>query len=104
MFKKRVRPTEYMLDKELIGEIAKVARLEISEEEKESLLKEMQDVLEAFEVMQNCNTADVAMSIQPVKLKNHMREDTPTKCLSQEEALSQTSLKKDGYFMGPKSL
>jgi len=40
-------------------------------------------------------------SFQPVKIRNSMREDVAGKCLSREEALSNTSHKKNGYFKGP---
>jgi len=33
-----------------------------------------------------------------------MREDKEAKCLPQDEALSLTEHKKDGYFKGPKAL
>ena len=42
--------------------------------------------------------------MQPVELKNALREDIEEKCLSQEEALSLTEHKKDGYFKGPKAV
>lgn len=93
-----------MLDKELVGEIARIARLEVTEEEKEKLLGEMKEILDTFEVLKHCDTENTETSIHPVKLRNHLREDKANDCLSQEQALSQTELKKDGYFMGPKAL
>ncbi|MBW3020340.1 Asp-tRNA(Asn)/Glu-tRNA(Gln) amidotransferase subunit GatC [Candidatus Woesearchaeota archaeon] len=90
--------------KELIENIAKVARLNLSEEEKKNLELDMKEVLEAFEKIQEVDTENVEMSIQPVKIKNSLRNDHPHECLTQEEALSQTKNKQDGYFKGPRSV
>lgn len=92
------------LDKQLVKEIAKVARLELSEEEVSRIEKDMDEVLNAFSKIQEVGTENVEMSVQPVKLGNALREDEPKECLTQEEALSQTENKKDGYFVGPKAI
>lgn len=92
------------LDTELVKSIAKVARLNLTDLEIGKLKKDLSDVLEAFSKIQEVNTDNVEMSIQPVKLTNALREDVPKKCLSQEQALSQTKNKQGGYFVGPKSV
>ena len=91
-----------MLNIELVEEIAKTSRLELTDAEKKELLKEMSEILDHFKVIEEFG--DGKMSIQPVELKNHLREDKIGKCLTQDQALSQTELKKDGYFLGPKSI
>ena len=92
------------LDKQLVKEIAKVARLELTEEEIDKIEKDMDEVLNTFSKIQEVGTKDVKMSIQPVKLGNALREDEPKECLTQKEALSQVEDKKDEYFVGPKAL
>lgn len=92
------------LDKTLVKEIAKIARLELTEEELKKIEKDMNDVLEAFSKISEVNTDKVEMSVQPVKIKNALREDKKEKCLTQEEALSLTRNKKDNYFTGPKAV
>ena len=92
-----------MLNIELVEEIAKTARLKLSDSEKKQLLEEMGEILEHFKVIQEFKESK-KMSVQPVELKNHLREDEIGECLSQKDALSQTELKKDGYFLGPKSI
>jgi len=89
---------------QLVENIAKVARLNLSEEEKNNLIEDMKEVLNAFAKIQEVPTEGIEMSIQPVGYENHLREDTPKECLTQEQALSQTNNKKDGYFMGPRSV
>ena len=92
------------LDTELVKSIAKVARLNLTDLEIGKLKKDLGDVLDAFSKIQEVNTEGVEMSIQPVKLGNALREDIPKKCLTQEQALSQTKNKQGGYFVGPKSI
>jgi len=92
------------VDKELIKNVAEVARLKLSSKEIEEFAVELKEVLENFSLIDKCDTSDVKPSFQPVELKNHLREDKVTKCLTQEEALSNTEHKKDGYFKGPKAV
>ena len=42
--------------------------------------------------------------MQAVELKNMLREDKEEKSFTQEEVLSLTEHKKDGYFKGPKAV
>ena len=92
------------VDEKLIGHIADVARLKLSEKEKKQFLEELKEILEAFSRIDEVDTKNVDMSLQPVELKNALREDREEKCLSQEEALSLAQHKKDGYFKGPRAV
>ena len=92
------------LEKNLVREIAKTARLELSEEEISNIEKDMDEVLNAFAKIQEVSTENVEMSIQPVPISDSLREDEPSTCLTQEEALSQTKHKKDGFFTGPRAV
>ena len=90
------------IDKKLIENIADVARLKLSENEKKQFAKEIKEIIDAFSKLDEVNTKDIETSLQPVELKNILREDKEEKCFTQEEALSLTEHKKDGYFKGPK--
>jgi len=92
------------LDKELIEKVASVARLNLTDAEIKKLLPELKDILNAFSKIDKVNTDKVKPSFQPVELKNALRKDKKGKCLTQEEALSNTEHKKDGYFKGPKAI
>jgi aspartyl-tRNA(Asn)/glutamyl-tRNA(Gln) amidotransferase subunit C len=92
------------LNEETIKNIAKVSRLNLDDNEIVNIKKEINEVLNAFEVIKECNTDDVKMSIQPVKVKDALRDDEEKECITQKEALSQTNHKKEGYFLGPKSV
>ncbi len=92
------------VDKELIENVATVARLELSGKEKEKFVKEFKEILDAFSTIDEADTSKVKSSIQPVKLKNMTREDEVEDSLSQEDALANTQHKKDGYFKGPRAV
>jgi len=92
------------VDKELIENVAAVARLDLSIKEKEKFVKEFKEILDAFSKIDEVDTSKIKSSFQPVELKNMIREDKAEPSLSQEEALSNTQHKKDGYFKGPRAV
>ena len=92
------------VDRNLLEHVAEVARLKLTEEEIRKFLPQLKEALEFFSQLKEVNTDNVKPSFQPVELKNTMREDEEKKCLSQDEALSLTEHKKEGYFKGPRAV
>ena len=90
------------VDKKLLLRVAENARLNLSEKEIKEFLPQLQEILKAFERLDNISVEGEKPSFQPTPLENVARHDIVEKCLSQEEALKNTKNKKDGYFMGPK--
>jgi len=93
------------LSKETIDHISKLALLELSEDEKEKLAKELGDILSYFKKLEKIDTSNIEPMIHPIDgLKNVFREDEPWESLSPEEALKNAKHKKDGYFKAPRIL
>ncbi|MBI2559186.1 Asp-tRNA(Asn)/Glu-tRNA(Gln) amidotransferase subunit GatC [Candidatus Woesearchaeota archaeon] len=92
------------VDRKLLEHVAEVARIKLTEEEVNKFLPQLKEALEFFSKLKEVNTEGVKPSFQPVELKNAMREDKEKECLSQEDALSLTEHKKDGYFKGPRAV
>ena len=92
------------VDKKLLEHVAEVARLKLSEQEIEKFLPQLKETLEFFSKLKEINTDNAKPSFQPVELKNAMRDDREEQCLSQDDALSLTEHKKDGYFKGPRAV
>ncbi len=90
------------VDRKLLEHVADVARIRLSEEEIKKFLPQLKESLEFFFKLNEVNTDNVKPSFQPVELKNAVRDDIEKECLSQNDALSLTEHKKDGYFKGPK--
>ena len=92
------------VDKKLLEHVAELARIKLSDGEIKKFLPQLEEALEFFSKLKEISTDNVKPSFQPVELKNAMREDVEEKCLSQDDALSLTEHKKDGYFKGPKAI
>ena len=92
------------VNRELIEHVAELARLKLSEEEKEKFSKQLKDVIDVFSKIDKVDTKNVEAGLQPVELKNVLREDKEEKTFTQEEALRLAEHKKDGYFKGPRAV
>ncbi len=91
--------------KKTIDHISKLALIDLSEEEKEKLSKELGDILNYFNKLDELDTNNVKPTTHPIDgLKNVFREDEPWESLSNEEALRNAKHKKDGYFKAPRIL
>ena len=90
------------IDNKTIEHVAEIARLKLTEKEKEKFIPQLKEALEFFSKLNEVNTDNVEPSFHPVEIRNSVREDIEGKCISQEEALSLTEHKKDGYFKGPR--
>ena len=92
------------LTKDTVKKVAEVARLNLTEDESEKFTPQLKEILDTFSKIDEINTDKTKMSIQPVEVKNSLREDIVEKSLSVEEALSNTTHKKDNYFKGPRAI
>ena len=92
------------IDKELIERVAKVSRLNLSEEEKEQFIDDFKDVLNTFSVISKVNTEKIELSVQPINVENVFREDKTGKSLSEKEVFQNTNYKEKGFFKGPRIL
>ena len=90
------------ISSETVRHIATIARLNITDSEVVRFQKELNDILDAFKVLDQCG--DVPPSFQPLEIKNVVSEDTPEQCLSQEESLRNTKHKEKGFFKGPRAV
>ena len=92
------------IDRKLLEHVADVARLKLTEDEIKKFIPQLKEALEFFSQLQEVDTEGLTPSFQPVEIRNSMRNDEEKPCLSQDEALSLTEHKKDGYFKGPRAI
>ena len=92
------------VDENLIKRIGELARITLTDGEVDKFKIEIIEILDCFSKLDEVNAEDVEPSFQPVPLKNFMREDKITECLSQSKALQNSKNNKDGYFKGPKAV
>ncbi|VVB60136.1 Aspartyl/glutamyl-tRNA(Asn/Gln) amidotransferase subunit C [uncultured archaeon] len=96
------KPRTNEVSERIVEKVAKVARLQLSEAEKKKFEKDMKEILSAFSTLDKAKTDGVEPAFQPIETKNALREDLVEPCLSQEDALSNTKHKENGFFKGPR--
>ena len=87
------------LDNETIVKIAHLARLEVNENEKESLLKDMNNILSFMEKLNELDTSNVEPLIYLSDEVNVFREDTAKKEISTDDALLNAPEQDGTYFL-----
>jgi len=85
-----------------IRHIAKLARLSLTEAEVEAFVPQFQEILGLFAELDAVDVSEAAPSFHALQLGEALADDAPEACLSQEQALSLTPHRQDGYFKGPK--
>ncbi|MFX1315048.1 MAG: Asp-tRNA(Asn)/Glu-tRNA(Gln) amidotransferase subunit GatC [Promethearchaeota archaeon] len=91
--------------KETIDYLAKLALLDLKDEEKEILANQLNDILTYFKKLNDIDTSNIEPTTHPIEgLQNVFREDIPRNSLTNEEATKNAQHKKDGYFKAPRIL
>ena len=90
------------IDREAVDHVARLARLDLSDEAKTRMQAELSDILTHAERIQSLDLDDIEPTSHPVPLTNVMREDTTRPSLSQDEALSNAPEAEDGRFKVPR--
>jgi aspartyl-tRNA(Asn)/glutamyl-tRNA(Gln) amidotransferase subunit C len=90
------------MEKFNVDHVAWLARLELTEEEREIFGSQLQKILEYAQAIKAVDTSGVPPTSHPLPLKNVMREDRIIPSLSQEEALSNAPRRERGAFVVPR--
>ena len=85
-----------------VEHIAKLAKLQFSDEEKEKFTHQFNDILKYIEQLNSLNTENVEPLSQVIDLHNVFREDVVKPSLPTKEALDNAPDKTDEYFKVPK--
>lgn len=90
------------LTKEEVLNVAKLARLEFSPKEIEKYQKELNDILNYIDMLDEVDVSETTGLSQVNDDVNNLREDTVKESLSVEEALSNAPESTDGSLIVPK--
>lgn len=90
------------IDKVLISKLEKLSRLELSEQERTGIQKDLNKILTMVEKLNELDTKDVKPLVHISEEENILRADEIKHQLPREEALKNAPKKKDGYFLVPK--
>src|SRR5512139_2430739 len=85
-----------------VEHIARLARLEFSEAEKEILTGQLNEILKYVEQLNSVDTEHVEPLSQVIEPAHRLREDKVTPGLSTDEALQNAPAKTDKFFKVPK--
>jgi len=81
---------------------AKLARLELTDEEKGKYTDQFSKILEYFDQLKEANTENIEPMEHALPVKNVMREDKVELADMKEEILKNAPLEEDGFFRVPK--
>ena len=85
-----------------VDHVARLARLALSDEEKERFRRQLGLILEHAEKVGEVAAEDVPPTAQPIPRANVLRPDVVQPSLSQEEALAGAPEVEDGRFRVPR--
>ncbi|MEW6060517.1 MAG: Asp-tRNA(Asn)/Glu-tRNA(Gln) amidotransferase subunit GatC [Bacteroidota bacterium] len=85
-----------------VEHIAKLAKLEFTDEEKEKFTHQLNQILHHMEKLNELDTSTVEPLSHVIELQNVFREDSVKPSISTEEALKNAPDKTDEYFKVPK--
>ena len=90
------------IDKEEIKHIAKLADLNIKEDEVEEYAKNLQDILNFAEILKNVDTENIEESIGTINNYNVFRKDEVKEFEDKKSLLQNAPEQEDGMFKIPK--
>jgi aspartyl-tRNA(Asn)/glutamyl-tRNA(Gln) amidotransferase subunit C len=90
-----------MLDRAQVLHVARLARLELDDDEVERMAQELSDVLEHVDRVRELDLSGVEPTSHVVDIAGVMRPDEPVPGLTQEEALASAPEPVDGGFGVP---
>ena len=90
------------IDKQLISRLEHLARLELSEEQKESLMGDLNEILAMVEKLQELDTENVAPLVYVNESENVWREDVIRYQVERERALLNAPDRTEAFFKVPK--
>lgn len=85
-----------------VEHVAMLARLSFSEEEKQKLARELNEILAYMEQLNSLDTANVEPLSQVIELNNVFRDDVTKPGLARDEALRNAPAKTEQFFKVPK--
>ena len=89
------------ISKEEVLHVARLARLELTDEEVERFTEQLSAILEAVAKVSELDLADVVPTAHPLDLLNVWADDEPWPSLPVDEALANAPEREAGFFKVP---
>ena len=92
-----------VISDETIEYVGILAKLELSDEEKEKAKEDMGKMLDYIDKLNELDTSNVEPMSHVFPVNNVFREDVVTNCVERENILKNAPEEKDGAFVVPKT-
>lgn len=92
------------LTREDVGRLAALARIQLTDDERDTLAPQLEQILEHVARVQEVATPDVPATSHALPLTNVFREDVVTPSLPLEQVLANAPLAEDDRFRVPRIL
>jgi aspartyl-tRNA(Asn)/glutamyl-tRNA(Gln) amidotransferase subunit C len=89
------------ISKDEVLHVARLARLELTDDEVERFTEQLSAILEAVAKVSELDLSDVEPTAHPLDVVNVWAEDEPRPCLSVEDALANAPDTHAGFFKVP---
>jgi len=89
------------IDRDQVDHVAALARLNLSDDERETLRVELGQIVKAFESLADVDTDDILPTAQVIPLVNVERDDVAINSLPRDEVLRNAPRVEDGQIYVP---
>lgn len=86
------------IDRETVDHVARLARLALSEDERDHLREQLSAILEHINVIGEADTSQVAASANILPMTNVMAADATRPSYAPDALLANAPAREDGYF------
>ena len=89
------------ITKEEVLHVARLARLELTDEEVAKFQEQLSDILEAVSKVSELDLSDVPPTAHPLEIANAWAEDVPRDCLPLDDVFANAPDRDGDYFRTP---
>ena len=93
-----------MINDKTMDEIEILAKLHLTDEEKEKSRNDLQQMLDYVDMLNKLDTSDVEPLTHKFPIKNVFREDVVLESTPREELMKNAPKEKDGHHLVPKTI
>jgi aspartyl-tRNA(Asn)/glutamyl-tRNA(Gln) amidotransferase subunit C len=89
------------ISKDEVLHVARLARLELTDDEVAKFQEQLSAILEAVSTVSELDLSDVPPTAHPLEIQNAWAEDIPHECLAHEETFANAPDRDGDYFRVP---
>jgi aspartyl-tRNA(Asn)/glutamyl-tRNA(Gln) amidotransferase subunit C len=89
------------ITREEVLHVARLARLELTDDEVGRFQEQLSDILEAVSKVSELDLSDVPPTAHPLEIANAWAEDVPRPCLTLDEVFANAPDREDDHFKVP---